>query len=240
MVLIGLTIMESIFYKMLMKYRLRREYTGEWVNDKKEGKGAFFYKNGDRYDGLWVEDLPQGEGRMIYSNGDIYEGQWHEGKRNGYGSLTKRNGDHYEGQWVNDKREGQGSYYYREKAKMFVGEWVNDTPKAGVYTQVEDEELLAKIPKKKYFTDPYFQPDLPTLYLKNAPNVLEQAMEAVKKCRASYRAQHIPIEAMFTPMELGELQKAFDEAAQGNMFVDLLSLKTLLEGMEIYPSGIFY
>ena len=122
---------------------------------------------------------------------------------------------------------------------MFVGEWVNDTPKAGVYTQVEDEELLAKIPSKKYYTDPYFQPDLPTLLLKNPADVLDTAMESVKKARASYRAQHIPIEAMFTAPELTELQKAFDEAAQGNAFVDLLSLKTLLEGMEIYPSGTF-
>ena len=122
---------------------------------------------------------------------------------------------------------------------MFVGEWVNDTPKAGVYTQVEDEELLAKIPKKKYFTDPYFQPDLPTLYLQTPGSVLEEAMENVKKARASYRAQHIPIEAMFTPHELSELQRAFNEASQENVTVDLLSLKTLLEGMEIYPSGTY-
>ena len=121
---------------------------------------------------------------------------------------------------------------------MFVGEWVNDTPKAGVYTQVEDEELLAKIPKKKYFTNPYFQPDLPTLCLKEPSRVLEEAMENVKKARASYRAQHIPVEAMFTQHELTELQRAFEEASQGNVTVDLLSLKTLLEGMEIYTSGM--
>jgi hypothetical protein len=120
---------------------------------------------------------------------------------------------------------------------MFVGEWVNDTPKAGIYTQVEDEELLAKIPKEKYFTDPYFQPDLPTLYLKSAGGVLEEAMENVKKARASYRAQHIPIEAMFTAQELTELLKAFEEASQRATTVDLLSLKTLLEGMEIFSSG---
>jgi len=140
---------------------------------------------------------------------------------------------------VNDKKECQGIYYYREKAKIFVGEWVDDTPKAGVYTQVEDEELLAKIPKKKYFTDPYFQPDLPNLYVKDPGSVLEEAMESVKKSRASYRAQHIPIEAMFTRNELLELQRAFEEASQGNPFVDLLSLKSLLEGMEIYTSGNF-
>ena len=29
-----------------------------------------------------------------------------------------------------DKREGSGSYFYAESGKVFVGEWVNDLPKA--------------------------------------------------------------------------------------------------------------
>lgn len=97
---------------------------------------------------------------MIYANEDIYEGQWHEGKRNGYGVLTKRNGDHFEGHWVNDKREGQGSYYFSEKNKLFVGEWVDDQPKCGVYTEVEDEDAPPK-KKKPHFLDKYTLPDLP-------------------------------------------------------------------------------
>lgn len=56
------------------------------------------------------------------------------GKRSGYGVLTKRCGDHFEGHWVNDMREGQGSYYFAQKNKIFVGEWVADNPKAGVYS----------------------------------------------------------------------------------------------------------
>jgi hypothetical protein len=32
-------------------YRLRREYTGDWYEDKRHGRGTFFYKDGDRYDG---------------------------------------------------------------------------------------------------------------------------------------------------------------------------------------------
>ena len=87
---------------------------------------------------------------MIYQNGNIYEGQWHEGKRNGYGVLTKRNGDHFEGHWVDDKREGQGSYFYSDKNKLFVGEWVDDQPKTGVYTEVEDEDA-DNGPKRPYF-----------------------------------------------------------------------------------------
>ena len=38
-------------------------------------------------------------------------------------------------------REGQGSYFYHDKNKLFVGEWVNDQPKTGVYTEVEDDEV---------------------------------------------------------------------------------------------------
>ena len=75
---------------------------------------------------------------MIYANGDIYEGEWHEGKRNGDGVMAKRNGDHFEGQWVDDLREGQGSYFYSGKNKLFVGEWVADQPKCGVYTELVD------------------------------------------------------------------------------------------------------
>jgi hypothetical protein len=87
---------------------------------------------------MWLDDKPHGEGRMIYSNGDVYEGFWFMGKKSGYGVLTKRNGDHFEGHWVNDKREGQGSYFFNSKNQIFVGEWVDDNPKAGVYSEVED------------------------------------------------------------------------------------------------------
>lgn len=97
-----------------------------------------FFKEGDRYDGMWMDSKPHGEGRMIYKNGDVYEGMWFMGKRSGYGVLTKRCGDHFEGHWVNDKREGQGSYFFAERNKIFVGEWVDDNPKAGVYSEVED------------------------------------------------------------------------------------------------------
>ena len=81
---------------------------------------------------------------MIYAEGDVYEGMWFEGKKSGYGVLTKRNGDHFEGNWIEDKREGQGSYFFSQKNQIFIGEWVNDMPKAGVYSEVVSNE-----PKKK-------------------------------------------------------------------------------------------
>ena len=64
------------------KNKLRREYTGDWANDKKTGRGTAYYKCGDRYDGIWLDNKPHGEGRIIFANGDVYEGMWFFGKRN--------------------------------------------------------------------------------------------------------------------------------------------------------------
>lgn len=42
---------------------------------------------------------------------------------------------------MNDKREGQGSYFYAESNKLFVGEYVDDMPKCGIYSEVVDENI---------------------------------------------------------------------------------------------------
>ena len=138
---------------------------------------------------------------MIYSNGDVYEGMWYMGKRSGYGVLTKRCGDHFEGHWVNDKREGQGSYFFCEKNKIFVGEWVDDAPKTGVYSEVEDPNSI-KIEREKHFTDPYILPSFDQIGLKNPTAVLEESIEKVRKNRTLYRAKHIPLDELDTRGEL--------------------------------------
>lgn len=99
-------------------------------------------------------------------------------------------------------REGQGSYYYHSKNKLFVGEWVNDQPKTGVYTEVEDEDDPNRKPRKHHFADPYVLPPIPELQLADPTGLLEKAMERTKRHRAKFRAQFIPIEEMF---EFGEL-----------------------------------
>ncbi|CAI2370797.1 unnamed protein product [Moneuplotes crassus] len=215
--------------------KLKREYTGDWFEDKKHGRGTFFYKNGDRYDGFWVNGKPQGEGRIIYESQDIYEGQWHEGKKSGYGVLVKKNGDHFEGHWVNDKKEGQGSYLFSEKNKLFVGEWVDDNPKCGIYTEVEDKEAPVGN-DRPHFMDDYQMPKLPSIKLENPTEILEKAMGRTKKERARYRAQYIPLDEMFTNQELEDLQQAFDSVAQGESEVNMLTLKTLFSDIGIFPS----
>ena len=142
--------------------------TGEFIVVVKLNSNLF------RYDGFWKNNQPCGEGRMIYKNGDVYVGQWFEGKRNGYGVLTKRNGDHFEGAWVNDQREGQGSYFYAESNKVFIGEYVNDMPKVGIYSEVVDESISEEEKVKNEMKMPDFDdiPPLPKLELKDPVGVL--------------------------------------------------------------------
>ena len=39
-------------------------------NNKLEGKGKYYYKNGSTYDGEWKNDKKNGKGILIYPNGD--------------------------------------------------------------------------------------------------------------------------------------------------------------------------
>ena len=104
-----------------------------------------------------------------------------------------------------------------------------------MYTEVEDDET-EKINKKAYFTDPYMLPPIFELKLANPTKILERAMERTKRERAKFRASYIPIEEMFTQVELMDLKQAFEAAAQGEAYVNLLSLKTLFANMGIFPS----
>lgn len=117
-----------------------------------------------------------------------------------------------------------------------MGEWVNDQPKTGVYTEVEDDEA-EKPNKKPFFTDPYVLPPIYELKLTDPTRILERAMERTKRERAKFRAQYIPIEEMFTQTELMDLRNAFEAAAQpGEDYVNMHTLKALFASMGIFPS----
>lgn len=222
------------------KRSLRRRYTGDWVNGKKHGRGTMFFPNEDRYDGFWMDNEPQGEGRMIYRNGDVYVGQWSAGKRSGYGVLTKRNGDHFEGNWVHDKREGQGSYFFESKNKLFVGEYVNDNPKSGVYSEVEDPSKPPADPDKLPDFDDV--PPLPSLQLRDPSAVLQNALSRVKARRMFYRAKFMTLQVLYTHEELLEIKREFEavwdgqtteEEGYGDKLINLNQVLLILENLGI-------
>ena len=56
-----------------MIYIIGETYEGNWLIDKREGKGKYTFKDGSEYDGDWENDTMTGKGLMNWSNGDKYE-----------------------------------------------------------------------------------------------------------------------------------------------------------------------
>ena len=56
-------------------------YKGDWINDKREGNGKYYWENGEYYIGQFKNGLRHGKGIEYYSNGNIkYEGNFIDGK----------------------------------------------------------------------------------------------------------------------------------------------------------------
>jgi len=212
--------------------KLRKLFVGGWKDDKRHGKGTCFFKNGEYFQGDWEHGKMHGQGQMRYASGDMYIGSWNDGDRSGYGTLNKANGDCYEGYWLKDKREGSGSYFYAETGKVFVGEWVNDLPKAGVYSQAQtNPEQAVAVPQTT---------TLPPVRLTAPAEVLEGALSKVRQERTAYRAKHTPIESLFTQEELADLKDAFSAAQQADGTIQMLDLQGLYQslGITISPAEL--
>ena len=64
---------KGIFY---YDKKCNEKYEGDWINNKREGKGTMNWNNGDKYEGDWKNDKQEGKGIMYYSNGEKYDGEW--------------------------------------------------------------------------------------------------------------------------------------------------------------------
>lgn len=128
------------------------EYTGEWQNNKKHGKGNQVWKksgaiyNGEwkfgkrdgygtysillpeskkyvkKYCGEWTDGKKHGYGTYFYKNSSVYEGEWSEDQRSGWGRIYYANGDIYEGKWLKDKNHGEGIFIF-SNGNRYEGSW---------------------------------------------------------------------------------------------------------------------
>ena len=74
-------------------------YTGDFKDGKRHGRGRYIYPNGDTYDGYWVDDIRQGEGKLTYDNDSkTYVGNFVSDLFNGWGALHIIGGEKYEGE----------------------------------------------------------------------------------------------------------------------------------------------
>ena len=86
----------------------------------------------------------------------------------------------------------------------YDGEWVDDLPKCGAYTEMPPDELApaSQVP------DP-----IPGIELQDPTGVLAERLGEIRAERAHYRAKRISLEEQFTPEELEALQLAFERTS---------------------------
>ena len=111
--------------KGIYYYYNGNKYEGDWENDEIKGKGIYYYKNGDRYEGDLKNNKREGKGIYYYKNGDRYEGECKDDKAEGKGIFYYNNGDKFEGFWKNNKKDGKGIMYYNN-GKKEEGYWKDD------------------------------------------------------------------------------------------------------------------
>jgi hypothetical protein len=164
------------------------------------------YVTGDVYIGDWDKGQRHGSGICTYKAGGVYEGEWFCDQRHGFGVFDYPSGDHFEGQWVDDRKEGTGVHFYFHKekkahTKRYDGEWVDDVPKCGAYTELPPDPLVPA----SHAPDP-----LPGSGLRDPNGVLAARLAEVRAERANHRARHIRLEDHFTADELDALRTAFE------------------------------
>ncbi|KAI8899635.1 hypothetical protein BC833DRAFT_584970 [Globomyces pollinis-pini] len=153
--------------------KLRKVYTGLWMNDVRHGTGTYFYPDSSVYEGSWVNDMRQGWGKMTYADGSIYEGEWHHETRHGQGTLLLKNGDRYEGMWFDNEKEGPGKFIYLTKRQCYKGEWSKGQPRCGT---IQNLSNLAGYPGTIY--------PIPPIQLEDPQKVLDGEKELIYQSRA--------------------------------------------------------
>ena len=104
----------------------RTAYEGMYLNDKRSGKGAYFYKDGSL----------------------CYSGDWSQNVRHGVGvGVSSSDGSMHIGRWVNNKPEGNGVRLSADGEIKFVCKELSDGGTVLMNYREDDTVLIAKYDK---------------------------------------------------------------------------------------------
>ncbi|MBO5613382.1 MAG: OmpA family protein [Prevotella sp.] len=109
-------------------------HVGQYINGKLEGEQAEYDINGDIRIGLVDENGRfAGKGKMIYSNGSIFVGNFHYGYPEGMGTLTYKDGSRYVGSFRSGFFHGSGILNYADGSRD-EGTWRVGSLTNGIHT----------------------------------------------------------------------------------------------------------
>jgi len=81
-------------------------YAGQWVANRREGRGTVFFAGGV-FEAEWVHGDAQGEGMVHFKNGDVFRGQYAGNQKCGHGVYRWSDGAEETGQYVRGQKHGR-------------------------------------------------------------------------------------------------------------------------------------
>ncbi len=135
-------------------------------------------------------------------------------------------------------REGQGSYFHAQKNKLFVGEYVEDIPKAGIYTEVADGSTGLPEGGQEKLRDFDDIPPIPELGLRDPVGVLEEAFKRTRLRRVFYRARYMGVAQMFQKAEVEEMLNQFYVYGGGPIAHEQVLILLERMGIEVEPDRL--
>lgn len=117
-------------------------YKGEFVDNKKQGRGEYVWENGDKYDGDWVADTQSGNGKWAWVSGDRYQGQVKDSIIVGEGEyFFAKSGDSFKGSFLAGKPHGKGVYKFASGDKYEGEMQVGVQSGRGVYSYKSGDRI---------------------------------------------------------------------------------------------------
>jgi hypothetical protein len=124
----------NITYKKNIVIHNEGSYSGDVVNNERNGKGLMYYENGDIYQGDWYNNKKHGPGIMRYKSGKTYYGNWKNNnfsigyllEKINYIEFTKS----YNIQWENhlNKKDKKiyKEYFLKKDKNLLIENYVNN------------------------------------------------------------------------------------------------------------------
>lgn len=114
--------------------KLQLTVKGVWNNNNLIS-GTVTTADGVIYSGEFKDDKPQGKGNLFLSDGSSYVGNFDDGKFSGWGVFTYSQGGSYEGEWLHDKKHGVGIERGKDGRVIISGYWSNNVYSRPLSTQ---------------------------------------------------------------------------------------------------------
>eukprot|EP01117_Protostelium_nocturnum_P012547 TRINITY_DN4622_c0_g1_i2.p1 TRINITY_DN4622_c0_g1~~TRINITY_DN4622_c0_g1_i2.p1 ORF type:complete len:498 (+),score=161.52 TRINITY_DN4622_c0_g1_i2:243-1736(+) len=123
-------------------------YTGYWGGDHREGHGVRLWPNGNKYIGEYANHKRHGNGEFTFTNGSVFRGRFNDNKFS-YGTYTWPNHRVYTGEWNNVYRHGKGHYSWPD-GRTYEGNWKKDKRHGeGIYTWDNGDQFVGNFAEGK-------------------------------------------------------------------------------------------